>query len=105
MDREIRRDLKRDVGYRITNSWDEIVEAIHGRPVVTNVTELGQRMTEFETRVRRDTDEVYTRLDDAQSRRQLLAGRLNMLFRDRRAHARTARLIEAKARMSREAWG
>ncbi|GKF76345.1 hypothetical protein Tco_0225789, partial [Tanacetum coccineum] len=28
-----------------------------------------------------------------------------MLFRDRRAHARTARLMETEARMSREAWG
>ncbi|GJU52291.1 hypothetical protein Tco_1226005 [Tanacetum coccineum] len=52
-----------------------------------------------------DTNEIYTRLDDEQSRRQLLAGRLNMLFRDRRAHARTARLMETKARLSREAWG
>ncbi|GKB42172.1 hypothetical protein Tco_0887114 [Tanacetum coccineum] len=34
-----------------------------------------------------------------------MAGRLNMLYRDRRAHAHTARLMEAKARMSREAWG
>ncbi|GKD93965.1 hypothetical protein Tco_1373802, partial [Tanacetum coccineum] len=33
-----------------------------------------------------------------------MAGRLNMLYRDRRAHARTARLIEAEARMYREAW-
>ncbi|GKA70554.1 putative reverse transcriptase domain-containing protein [Tanacetum coccineum] len=48
---------------------------------------------------------VYTRLDDEQTGRQLLAGRLNMLFRDRRAHARTARLMETEARMSREAWG
>ncbi|GJX29542.1 reverse transcriptase domain-containing protein [Tanacetum coccineum] len=63
------------------------------------------RLLEFETRVRRDTDEVYTRLDDEQTGRQLLAGRLNMLFRDRRAHARTARLMETEARMSREAWG
>ncbi|GKC73853.1 hypothetical protein Tco_1119736, partial [Tanacetum coccineum] len=44
-----------------------------------------RRMTEFKTRVRQDTDEVYTR--------------------DRRAHARTARLMEAEARMSQEAWG
>ncbi|GKF72510.1 hypothetical protein Tco_0208624 [Tanacetum coccineum] len=29
-----------------------------------------------------------------------MAGLLNMLYRDRRAHARTARLIEAKARMT-----
>ncbi|GJZ60115.1 hypothetical protein Tco_0615931 [Tanacetum coccineum] len=73
MDREIRRDPERDVGYGITDS--------------------------------QDTDEIYTRLDDEQSGRQLLAGRLNMLFRDRRAHARTARLMETEARMSREAWG
>ncbi|GJX72637.1 hypothetical protein Tco_0309808 [Tanacetum coccineum] len=73
MDREIRRDLERDVRYGITDS--------------------------------QDTDEIYTRLDDEQSGRQLLAGRLNMLFRDRRAHARTARLMETEARMSREAWG
>ncbi|GJW42442.1 hypothetical protein Tco_0071241 [Tanacetum coccineum] len=104
MDREIRRDSERDVGYGITESWDEIVETLQGAPVSTD-TELGQHMTTFETRVRLDTDEIYTRLDDEQSGRQLLAGRLNMLFRDRRAHARTARLMETEARMSREAWG
>nr|GFC66177.1 hypothetical protein [Tanacetum cinerariifolium] len=44
------------------------------------------------------------RLDDEQTERQLLAGRLNMLFRDRRAHAYTRQMIETEARMSREAW-
>ncbi|GJR68969.1 hypothetical protein Tco_0015034 [Tanacetum coccineum] len=53
---------------------------------------------------RLDTDEVYTRLDDEQSQRQLLAGRLNMLFRDRRAHAYTRHQMETEARLSREAW-
>ncbi|GJR84085.1 hypothetical protein Tco_0154870 [Tanacetum coccineum] len=72
----------------------DYVEAMQGTPGVTDVVELSQRMTEFKTRVRRDTDEVYTRLDDEQSVRQVLAGRLNMLFRDKRAHARTARLME-----------
>ncbi|GJT96136.1 putative reverse transcriptase domain-containing protein [Tanacetum coccineum] len=79
IDREIRHDLERDIGYRITDFWDEIVEAMQGTLVVTDVVELSQRMTEFETRVKRDTDEVYTRLDDEQSGRQLLAGRLNMM--------------------------
>ncbi|GJU26451.1 hypothetical protein Tco_1165072 [Tanacetum coccineum] len=60
-------------------------------------------MTAFETRVRQDMDEIYTRLDDEQSGRQLLAGRLNMLFKDRRAYARTARLMETEARISQEA--
>ncbi|GKB64507.1 retrovirus-related pol polyprotein from transposon TNT 1-94 [Tanacetum coccineum] len=55
MDDEIMRDLKRDVSYGITDTWDEML--------------------------------------------------VNMLVRDRCAHARKARLIEIKARMSREAWG
>nr|GFC60563.1 hypothetical protein [Tanacetum cinerariifolium] len=103
MDREIMRDPEREVGYGITNSWDKIVETLQGAPVSTD-TELGGYIREFETRVRQDTEEIYMRLDDEQSERQLLAGRLNMLFRDRRAHAYTRHLMETEARMSREAW-
>ncbi|GKD72260.1 hypothetical protein Tco_1330542 [Tanacetum coccineum] len=103
MDREIRRDLERGVGYGITESWDEIVETLQGAPVSTD-TELGRHMIAFKTRVRQDMDEIYTRLDDEQSQRQLLAGQLNMLFRDRRAHAYTRHLIKTEARLSREAW-
>nr|GFC07837.1 hypothetical protein [Tanacetum cinerariifolium] len=103
VDREIVRDPEREVGYGITDSWDEIVETLRGAPVSTD-TELGGYVREFETRVRQDTDEIYMRLDDEQTKRQLLAGRLNMLFRDRRAHAYTRHLIETEARMSREAW-
>ncbi|GJU97042.1 hypothetical protein Tco_1326313 [Tanacetum coccineum] len=103
MDREIKPDLKREVGYGITDSWDEIVETLQGALVSTD-TELGQHMTTFKTRVRQDTDEVYTRLDDEQSQRQLLAGRLNMLFRERRAHAYTRHQMETEARLSQETW-
>ncbi|GJW11865.1 putative reverse transcriptase domain-containing protein, partial [Tanacetum coccineum] len=74
-----------------------------GAPVSTD-TELGQHMTAFETRVRQDTDEIYTRLDNEQSQRQLLAGQLNMLFRDRQAHAYTRHLMKTEARLSQEAW-
>nr|GFA84167.1 hypothetical protein [Tanacetum cinerariifolium] len=103
MDREIMRDPQREVGYGITDSWDKVVETLQGAPVSTD-TKLGGYMREFETRVRQDTDEIYIRLDDEQSERQLLAGRLNMLFRDRRAYAYTRHLMETEARMSREAW-
>nr|GEW43428.1 putative reverse transcriptase domain-containing protein [Tanacetum cinerariifolium] len=54
----------------------------NGAPISTD-TELGGYVREFETRVRQDTGEIYMRLDDEQTERQLLAGRLNMLFRDR----------------------
>ncbi|GJS11399.1 hypothetical protein Tco_0368195 [Tanacetum coccineum] len=54
----------------------------------TDEIELGHRMTNFVTTVRQDTYEIYVRQDDEQTERQLMAGRLNMLYRDRRAHAR-----------------
>ncbi|GJR25767.1 hypothetical protein Tco_1101999 [Tanacetum coccineum] len=80
IDREIMRDLKRDVGYRITDTWDEMLVDMPGAPTIDD-TELGRQMTEFTTRVRQDTNEIYTRLDDEQTERQLMAGRLNMLYR------------------------
>nr|GFA73797.1 hypothetical protein [Tanacetum cinerariifolium] len=103
MDREIMCDPEIEVGYGITDLWDEIVETLQGAPVSTD-TEWGGYVREFETRVRQDTYEIYMRLDDEQTERQLLAGQLNMLFRDRRAHAYTCHLMETEARMSREAW-
>nr|GFB36700.1 hypothetical protein [Tanacetum cinerariifolium] len=98
VDREIMRDPEREVGYGITDSWDEIVETLQGASDSTD-TELGGYVREFETRVRQDMDEIYTRLDDKQTERQLLAGQLNMLFRDRRAYTSTRLLMEAEARI------
>ncbi|GKG48751.1 hypothetical protein Tco_0512898, partial [Tanacetum coccineum] len=71
---------------------------------LTDVAELGQRMTNFVMTVRQDTEEIYRRLDDAHDDRSLMSNQLNLLRRDRRAHARTARLMEAEAKASREAW-
>ncbi|GJY91656.1 putative reverse transcriptase, RNA-dependent DNA polymerase, LTR copia-type gag-polypeptide [Tanacetum coccineum] len=64
-----------------------------------------ERMTDFVMTVRQDTYEIYGRLDDAQDDRLLMSGQLNMLYRDRRAHARTALLMEREDRLSREASG
>ncbi|GJT05128.1 putative reverse transcriptase domain-containing protein [Tanacetum coccineum] len=82
---------------------DEMLVGLPGAPA-TDETELGKRLTDFVTTVRQDTDKIYGRLDDAQYDRSLMSGRLNMLFRDRRAHARTALLMEREARLSHEAW-
>nr|GEU40316.1 putative reverse transcriptase domain-containing protein [Tanacetum cinerariifolium] len=62
------------------------------------VATIDRETRQFETRVRQDMDEIYSRLDDKQSERHLLAGRLNMLFRDKRAHAYTRHLMETEAR-------
>ncbi|GKD41568.1 hypothetical protein Tco_1261775 [Tanacetum coccineum] len=104
LDDEIMRDPKRDVGYGIINTWDEMLADMPGAPV-TDETELGRWMTNLVTTVRHDTDEIYGRLDDAKTEQQMVTGRVNMLFRDRRAHARITLLMEREARMYREAWG
>ncbi|GJR19571.1 hypothetical protein Tco_0968098 [Tanacetum coccineum] len=59
----------------ITNTWEDVIEDIHGTPVVTNVAELSQRMTDF------------------------------VMTRDRRSYAYTALLMEREARLSCKAWG
>ncbi|GKE91828.1 hypothetical protein Tco_1572923 [Tanacetum coccineum] len=61
-------------------------------------------MTDFVTTVRQDTDEIYVRLDDVQSGRSLMIGQLNLLRRDRRSHAHTARLMKSEAKGAYEAW-
>ncbi|GJW02945.1 hypothetical protein Tco_1561801 [Tanacetum coccineum] len=77
LDDEIRRDPERDVGYGITDTWDEML----------------------------DTDEIYGRLNEVQDARAVLSGRPNLLQRDRCSHAYTALLMEREARLSCEAWG
>ncbi|GKF63522.1 hypothetical protein Tco_0186970, partial [Tanacetum coccineum] len=103
LDDEIMQDPEGDVGYRITDTWDKMLVDMPGAPA-TDETELGRRMTNFVTTVRHDTDEIYVRLDDAQRERQLVTNHVNMLRRDRRAHACTSRLMVAEARLSREVW-
>ncbi|GKE24048.1 hypothetical protein Tco_1435560, partial [Tanacetum coccineum] len=103
-DDEIRRDPEREVGYRITDTWDKMFEDMQGTPTAIDVAGLSQRMTDFVTTVRHDTNEIYKRLDDAQDDRLLMSGQLNMLRGDRYAHARTPRLMETEAILSREAW-
>ncbi|GJY75370.1 putative reverse transcriptase domain-containing protein [Tanacetum coccineum] len=49
--------------------YDKIAEEIP----MTDVAELGQRMTNFVMTVRRDTDEIYRRLDDAHDYRLLMS--------------------------------
>ncbi|GKE74752.1 hypothetical protein Tco_1536793 [Tanacetum coccineum] len=60
----------------LEQTMDEMLEDMPAVPA-TDDTELGRRMTEFATKVRQDTDEIYTRFTDG----------------------------EREARISREAWG
>ncbi|GJV03683.1 hypothetical protein Tco_1337252 [Tanacetum coccineum] len=50
--------------------------------------------------IRQDINEIYVRLGKAHDERSLMSGRLNLLQRDRRAHAHIALLMEREARLS-----
>ncbi|GKD92931.1 hypothetical protein Tco_1372768 [Tanacetum coccineum] len=109
IDREIRRDLERDVGYGIIDTWDEMLVDIPGAPT-TDDTELGRRMIEFSTRVRQDTDEVMslrttvlgqqaviTELQAANRKRQ--ASITELLAADRRRHAQFIEALKLLKRL------
>nr|GEW30415.1 reverse transcriptase domain-containing protein [Tanacetum cinerariifolium] len=78
LDVEIRRDPDREIGYGITDVWEDPDE-IAGEIPMTDVAELGQRMKDFVM--------IF-----------------NMLRKDRHSHARTTRIMESEARISCEDW-
>ncbi|GJY00773.1 hypothetical protein Tco_0358925 [Tanacetum coccineum] len=90
-----------DMGSRMHR--DEDCETLEGAPFRTIC--VGCTHERDLVVVRRDTDEIYTRLDDEQGQRQLLAGRVNMLFRDRRTHAHTRSALESGGWDVERGWG
>ncbi|GJU70470.1 hypothetical protein Tco_1256729 [Tanacetum coccineum] len=74
---EVNLPPRKRLGIALGPSYEvgESSAAAAARPAgVSTDTELGAHVREFESMVRRDTDEIYTRLDDEQGQRQLLAG-------------------------------
>ncbi|GJT66088.1 hypothetical protein Tco_1017568 [Tanacetum coccineum] len=101
--RQAERPMSREVGFGITNTWDELVDTIQ-KITPTTLEEVNQSMTELASTTSRDTHEIHVRLEDAQDDITLHRGRVNMLFRDRRFHCHTAMLLESKARHAWEVW-
>nr|GEY30647.1 transposase, mutator type [Tanacetum cinerariifolium] len=46
LDDEIRRDPEREIGYGITDTWDEIVEDMQGKPAATNDDDVEEEVKE-----------------------------------------------------------
>nr|GEU46492.1 putative reverse transcriptase domain-containing protein [Tanacetum cinerariifolium] len=79
---DYRADVPEEIGYGITNFWEDPDGILEEIPMT----------------------DVAERLDDARDDRLLMSAQLNMLRRDRRSYARTAKLMESEARLYREAW-
>ncbi|GJX26238.1 putative reverse transcriptase domain-containing protein [Tanacetum coccineum] len=103
LDAELRRDQVREMGYGITDVWEDPTEATKEVPPTT-MAELSQRVTNLVITVKQNTDEIYVRFEDVQDDRALLRGPVNMLCRDRQYHLKTSMLVESEARVALEAW-
>ncbi|GJT11155.1 hypothetical protein Tco_0858197 [Tanacetum coccineum] len=97
------RQTTRELGYGITDTWDDLVGAIQ-EIAPTTLEGVNQRVIELATTVDQEDEIIYSQLDDARYDRALLRARVNMLDRDRPFHRRTAILMEEEARLSRAAW-
>ncbi|GJS97108.1 hypothetical protein Tco_0804076 [Tanacetum coccineum] len=93
------RQTSRELGYGITDTWDDLVGAIQ-EIAPTTLEGVNQRVTELVTTVDQEDEIIYSQLDDARHDRALLRARVNMLYRDRPFHRRTALLMEEEARQS-----
>ncbi|GKF21243.1 hypothetical protein Tco_0069881 [Tanacetum coccineum] len=58
LEADLWRDRVREMGYGITDTWDEIVEAMM-EIAPTTLEGVNQRVIELATTVRQDTDEFY----------------------------------------------
>ncbi|GKD72279.1 hypothetical protein Tco_1330561, partial [Tanacetum coccineum] len=95
--------MSSELGYGITNTWDDLVGAIQ-EIAPTTLEGVNQRVTELATTVDQEDDIIYSQLEDARHDRALLRARVNMLYMDRPFHRRTALLMDKEARLSRAAW-
>ncbi|GKA62307.1 hypothetical protein Tco_0761826, partial [Tanacetum coccineum] len=93
----------RELDYDITDTWDDLVGAID-EIAPTTLEGVNLRVTDLATIVEEETTSMYGIMEDAQDDRSQLRGRVNMLYRDRPFHRRTALLIEEEARVSHAAW-
>nr|GEX13947.1 hypothetical protein [Tanacetum cinerariifolium] len=89
MDREIMRDPEREVGYGITDSWDEILEALQGAPVNASDLVRGEVMS-LRTIVLGQMTEIR-KLHAADRRRQIMISELL-----RADHRRSTEIIELR---------
>ncbi|GKE50943.1 hypothetical protein Tco_1486099 [Tanacetum coccineum] len=103
VDAALGRLMSSELGYGITDIWDDLVGAIQ-EIAPTTLEGVNQRVAELVAIVDQEDGIMYSLLEDEREDRSLLRGRVNMLFRDRPYHRRTTLMMEEEARVSHVAW-
>nr|GEU73527.1 hypothetical protein [Tanacetum cinerariifolium] len=85
--------MSRELGYGITDTWDELVGASE-EIAPTTLQGVNQRVINLSTIVKQETTIIYGMMEEAQDDRSQLRGRVNLLYRDRPVHHNLAVMIE-----------
>nr|GEV53309.1 putative reverse transcriptase domain-containing protein [Tanacetum cinerariifolium] len=96
--------MSKELGYGITDTWDELVGASE-EIAPTTLQGVNQRVTNLFIIVEQETTIMYGMMEEAQDDRSQLRGRVNLFYRDRPVHHHLAVMVEREARMAHEAWG
>nr|GFA07275.1 hypothetical protein [Tanacetum cinerariifolium] len=87
------RPMSKELGYGITDTWDELVGASE-EITPTTLQRVNQRVTYLSIVVKEETTIMYGVMEEAQDDRSQLRGRVNLLYRDRHVHRHLAVMIE-----------
>nr|GEY77812.1 hypothetical protein [Tanacetum cinerariifolium] len=85
--------MSKELGYGITDTWDELVGASE-EIALTTLQGVNQRVTDLSTILEQETTIMYGMIEEAQDDRSQLRGRVNLLYRDIPVHRRLAVTIE-----------
>nr|GFA08231.1 hypothetical protein [Tanacetum cinerariifolium] len=88
-----------EVGYDITDTWDDLVGAIQ-ETAPTTLEGVDQRVTELDTTVRPGTEEFELRFEEAQDDQAFLRAQVNTLSKDRPDHHPTSMLLDRDAQVA-----
>nr|GFB40744.1 hypothetical protein [Tanacetum cinerariifolium] len=89
------RPMSKELGYGITNTWDELVGANKEIAPIT-LQGVNQKVTDLSTIVEQETTIMYGMMEEAQDYRSQQRGRVNLLYRDRPVHRHLAVMVEGE---------
>nr|GFB46828.1 hypothetical protein [Tanacetum cinerariifolium] len=92
-----------DIGYGIRDTWIDPKDVAE-EEALTTLERVNTRVTELAAVQEQDTQDIYRVMEDTQGRQTEIFQRVEALVDDSQYHCETGRLVDQKARCSREAW-
>nr|GFC38370.1 hypothetical protein [Tanacetum cinerariifolium] len=92
-----------DIGYGIRDTWIDPRDVVE-EEALTTLEGVNTRVTELAAVQEQDTQDIYRVMEDTQGKQTKIFQRVEALVDDSQYHYETGRLVDQKARCSRQAW-